>query len=330
MATKLQRTKGIILRGARENNLRDIDVDIPHGSLTVVTGVSGSGKSSLAFDTLFREGQRRYLESLSSYARLTLGKLERPAAERIEGVLPALAIDQRAAISSPRSTVGTVSELYDYLRLLFARVGKAAEGEPGTVNSTLFSFNTPLGACPDCGGLGVDDYVDPELLIADQSLTLRQGALVPTTPNGYIVYSQVTVEVLDLVCQKHGFSVDQPWCELTEEQRRVVLYGSDRLQVPFGKHPLESRLRWTGITARTAGPAPASRAARSSTDRLKVSSSTSTSSGVAPASRIAFAVATWVSDGMATTSPGPTPAATSARCSAVVPEVVATACAAPT
>ena len=236
--------------GARQNNLRGFDVYIRPGALTVVTGVSGSGKSSLAFDTLFREGQRRYLASLSSFARSWLGKLERPAVERIDRVPPALALDQRAVVRSPRSTVGTLTGLYDHLRLLFARVGEGVDTGTARPTASLFSFNTPLGACPGCKGLGVEDRVDPELLVADPCCTLREGALVPTTPTGYIVYSQVTVDVLDTVCGAHGFSVDVPWRELTDEQRRVVLYGSDRITVPFGKHPLESRMRWKGITAR--------------------------------------------------------------------------------
>jgi excinuclease ABC subunit A len=237
--------------GARQHNLRGFDVEIPHGKLTVITGVSGSGKSSLAYDTLFREGQRRYLESVSSYARQSLGKLERPDVDRIEGIPAALAVDQRAVARSPRSTVGTLSELYDHLRMLFARVGRFdGDDAPERITSSMLSFNTPAGACEACKGLGVEDRVDPGLLIADPARTLRQGALVPTTPTGYIVYSQVTVDVLDQVCRAHDFTVDQPWRELTEAQQRVVLYGSDRIRVPFGKHPLESRMRWKGITAK--------------------------------------------------------------------------------
>ena len=238
----------ILVRGADENNLRHVDVDIPHGTITVVTGVSGSGKSSLAFDVVFREAQRRYLETFSSYARQFMGKLRRPEVAHIEGLAPAIAVSQRSGPGGPRSTVGTLTELNDFLRLLYARLGEAPAGiRP---SRSLFSFNSPEGACPACRGLGVEDRIDPELLVGDPSKTLREGALVLTTPNGYIIYSQVTMEVLDRVCRAHGFNVDIPWRELTDEQRDVVLNGSRSVLVPFGKHPLESRLRWTGITAR--------------------------------------------------------------------------------
>ncbi len=113
----------IIVRGAREHNLKNIDVIIPRDKLVVVTGASGSGKSSLAFDTIYAEGQRRYVESLSAYARQFLGRMEKPEVDYIEGLSPAIAIDQKGTSRNPRSTVGTITEIYDYLRLLFARVG---------------------------------------------------------------------------------------------------------------------------------------------------------------------------------------------------------------
>ncbi|MCK5799083.1 MAG: excinuclease ABC subunit UvrA, partial [Deltaproteobacteria bacterium] len=212
-------------------------------------------KSSLAFDTLFREGQRRFLESLSTYARQFLTNLRRPEVAHIAGLSPAIAVDQRSLPKSPRSTVGTTSGCLDVLRLLFARLGTRDTEIADGVNAppltrSLFSFNSPVGTCPACQGLGVEDRVDPKLLIADPQKSLREGALVPTTPSGYIVYSQVTQDVLGTICAAHGFDLDTPWGDLTDAHREVILYGSRRLKVPFGKHPLASRMRWSGITAK--------------------------------------------------------------------------------
>ena len=113
----------IIVKGARENNLKNVSIDIPKNKLVVMTGVSGSGKSSLAFDTIYAEGQRRYVESLSAYARQFLGGSDKPDVDSIEGLSPSISIDQKTTNNNPRSTVGTVTEIYDYLRLLFARIG---------------------------------------------------------------------------------------------------------------------------------------------------------------------------------------------------------------
>ena len=113
----------IVIKGAREHNLQNVDLTIPRNQMVVFTGVSGSGKSSLAFDTIYAEGQRRYVESLSSYARQFLGQMEKPDVDLIEGLSPAISIDQKTTSHNPRSTVGTVTEIYDYLRLLFARIG---------------------------------------------------------------------------------------------------------------------------------------------------------------------------------------------------------------
>ena len=241
---------------ASENNLKSVTLDIPGSSFVVVTGVSGSGKSSLVFDVIYREAESRYFGTFSSYARQFLGKMKRPEVERIEGLTPAVAVDQGAVINNPRSTVGTISGIYDHLRLLFARMGKVSDTDsPLTaqefpVNRSLFSFNSADGACEHCKGLGVEDLLDPDLLIEDATKSIRQRAMAITTPNGYIMYSQVTLEVLDQVCRAEGFTIDIPWKDLTPENKQVIFYGSDKLMIPFGKHPLESRMKWRGITAK--------------------------------------------------------------------------------
>ena len=145
----------IFVKGARENNLKNIDVDIPRDKLVVLTGLSGSGKSSLAFDTIYAEGQRRYVESLSSYARMFLGQMEKPDVDYIDGLSPAISIDQKTTSKNPRSTVGTVTEIYDYLRLLWARVG------------------TPH--CPKCGKEIQQQTIDQ---IIDQVMALPEATRI--------------------------------------------------------------------------------------------------------------------------------------------------------
>jgi len=238
----------IIIENAHENNLQHVSLRIPHYQLIAVTGVSGSGKTSLVYDVLSAEGQRLFFENFIG-GRISSTKPSRPRASRIEGLFPVIAIDQNNVVRSPRSTVGTLTELYDLLRLLFARLGKSDIPDLHPYRS-LFSFNLPDGYCPVCKGLGLQDHIDPSLLIADASKTIRGGAFVLTTPNNYIVYSQVTMDVLDQVCRAEGFSVDIPWQDMSDEQKNIVLNGSTKIKVLFGKHPLESRLKWTGITAK--------------------------------------------------------------------------------
>ena len=141
----------IVIKGAREHNLKNISLEIPRDQLIVFTGLSGSGKSSLAFDTLYAEGQRRYMESLSSYARMFLGQMEKPDVDSIEGLSPAISIDQKTTSKNPRSTVGTVTEIYDYLRLLYARVG--------------------VPHCPVCGRVIEQQTIDQ---IVDQVLSMPE------------------------------------------------------------------------------------------------------------------------------------------------------------
>ena len=148
----------IIIRGASEHNLKNINLELPRGKFIVFTGISGSGKSTLAFDTIFAEGQRRYLESLSSYARQFLGQMEKPDVDSIEGLSPAISIDQKAASHNPRSTVGTVTEIHDYLRLLYAKIG--------------------VPHCPICGKeiskLSIDEIVD-RIIDLCESVDVQQG-----------------------------------------------------------------------------------------------------------------------------------------------------------
>src|SRR5438128_2864304 len=141
----------IVVRGAREHNLKDIDVEMPRNRLVVITGLSGSGKSSLAFDTIYAEGQRRYVESLSAYARQFLGLMEKPDVDQIDGLSPAISIDQKSTSRNPRSTVATVTEIYDYLRLLFARIGIPhcpIDGEPVVRQTTNGIIDQIVDAYP--------------------------------------------------------------------------------------------------------------------------------------------------------------------------------------
>jgi len=239
----------IKLKGITHHNLKNIDVEIPHNQFTVISGVSGSGKSTLAEDVIYKDAERRYLETYSIHARQLLNKLRRPEAEHISGLRPAILLQQKNFIISPRSTVGTLTEMHDLLRLFFARLGKSSDNELN-IKRSLFSFNTAEGACPNCKGLGLSDKIDPDLLISDPAKSLREGVLVITTPTGYVVYSQVTMDVMAQVCESEGFSADTPWKELTDYQKNVVWYGSDKIKIPFGKHTLESRMKWKGITAK--------------------------------------------------------------------------------
>ncbi len=367
-------TSSIIIKGAREHNLKNIDLEIPRNALVVVTGLSGSGKSSLAFDTIYAEGQRRYVESLSAYARQFLGVMEKPDVDYIEGLSPAISIGQRSTSKNPRSTVGTVTEIYDYLRLLFARIGvpycpscdrkiaqqipqqmvdaimalplqskvmilaplvRSRKGEyrevfegirregyvrvrvDGRVQDVetefrlekrkkhnievvvdrlkisetvrgrladsvetalqlgsgviivqvigaqehlfsekyacvhcgisyeelsprMFSFNSPYGACPACGGLGSKMEIDPRLVVPDQGLPISEGALTPWgKPMGRWFDHQ-----LQAVAEKYRFRLETPFAELKPKVQQVLLYGSGEEEFRFRYKPRNRRGLW--------------------------------------------------------------------------------------
>ncbi|QTA90980.1 excinuclease ABC subunit UvrA [Desulfonema magnum] len=357
------KSEKIIIRGARQHNLKNIDVELPRNKLVVITGLSGSGKSSLAFDTLYAEGQRRYVESLSTYARQFLERMDKPDVDMIEGLSPAIAIEQKTASHNPRSTVGTVTEIYDYLRLLFARVGtphchqcgqpissqtldqiidqvmslpektrmlilsplvSAQKGtheklfkhlkkegfsrvrvdgeimeieEVGNLDKNKkhtidvvvdrlvmkeniknrladslelalsqsegivivdvigkepilfseksaciqcgvsypeftpasFSFNSPQGACPKCDGLGTATEFDPDLIIPDHELSLRQGAIAPWANRSSVYFSEFTEALTD----HYRTSIYTPYKDLPDHFKNVLLYGSGEEQITF-------------------------------------------------------------------------------------------------
>ncbi|MBR0439321.1 MAG: excinuclease ABC subunit UvrA [Bacilli bacterium] len=349
----------IVIKGAKENNLKNIDLELPKNSLIVFSGLSGSGKTTLAFDTIFAEGQRRYMESLSSYARQFLGSYDKPNVDSIDGLSPSIAIDQKSVSHNPRSTVGTVTEIYDYLRLLFGRIGipycpnhhepiisfsptmmtdvvmEYGEGskiqllspvvhhEKGThkdildkirvngftrlrvdgelteielvkdldknkrhdidivvdriivkpdnrariyesietaldwshglllilsengerllsdkhtcpicgfsvprVEPRLFSFNAPLGFCPDCKGLGMKREVDPDILIPDKTLSINQGAI--RWYRNIIGSKNIEWQEFALLCKLYKIDLDKPWEKLSEREQHICLYGSEQ------------------------------------------------------------------------------------------------------
>ena len=369
-------TDKIIIRGAREHNLKNIDVEIPKNRLVTITGLSGSGKSTLAFDTLYAEGQRRYVESLSTYARQFLGQMEKPDVDFIDGLSPAISIEQKTASHNPRSTVGTVTEIYDYLRLLFARVGTPhchkcglpitsmtidqmvdrvmtlderskiiilaplvtdqkgsherylkklkKEGfarvringeifatedlpdlkqtvkhrieavvdrlivKPGiekrlsdslelaltmakglavvltiTDNREIFlnersscvtcgvsypefvpasfSFNSPQGACPKCDGLGTVTDFDPDLIIPNRELSLREGAIAPWAGRGSVQF----VEFLDALTSFYNEDIYTPFSKLSARFQKVLIYGSGKKEIPFYFEKDDRRITYT-------------------------------------------------------------------------------------
>ena len=233
------------ITNAHQNNLKNIDLTIPERQLIVVTGLSGSGKSSLAMGVIANEGYRYFLESLPQYNQQNGQMIPTADVDDIKNLPPVIKLEQSKRFQSISATFGTLSDLTSVFRILFARYSTSK-----TFSKSLFSFNHPKGACGVCNGIGEEEYIDLDKLIGDESLTLRQGAITTTLPNGYITYSQITVEELNKVCKAHDFNIDIPWKDLSPAQKDVVLNGSDRIKVFYGKHGLESRLKWSGIKAK--------------------------------------------------------------------------------
>ncbi|GAA3491045.1 excinuclease ABC subunit UvrA [Streptomyces cremeus] len=218
----------IHVRGAREHNLRDVDVDLPRDSLVVFTGVSGSGKSSLAFGTLYAESQRRYFESVAPYARRLIHQVGAPRVDEITGLPPAVSLEQRRSAPSSRSSVGTVTTLSNSLRMLFSRAGDYPEGAE-RLDSDAFSPNTAAGACPECHGLGLVHRTTEALLVPDPSLSVREGAIA-AWPGAW--QGKNLRDVLDTL----GYDVDKPWRDLPQQDRDWILFTDEQPVVTV--HPV--------------------------------------------------------------------------------------------
>ncbi len=216
------------VRGAREHNLRTVDVDIPRDALVAFTGVSGSGKSSLAFGTLYAEAQRRYFESVAPYARRLIHQVGAPKVEDITGLPPAIALEQRRSAPTSRSSVGTVTTLSNTLRMLFSRAGDYPAGAE-RLDSDAFSPNTAVGACPECHGLGRVHRVTEDSLVPDPALSVRDGAIA-AWPGAW--QGKNLRDILAAL----GHDVDRPWSELPQADRDWILFTDEQPVVTV--HPV--------------------------------------------------------------------------------------------
>jgi excinuclease ABC subunit A len=221
------------VRGARENNLRDVDVDVPRDRIVAFTGVSGSGKSSLAFGTIFGEAQRRFLESVAPYARRLIAQGSTPHVDEITGLPPAVALQQRRGAPSSRSTVGTLTTLSNLMRMLYSRAGSYPADATGRLDSDSFSPNTAAGACPRCHGLGIAHDVTEATAVHDDTLSIRNGAIAawPGAWQGKNLRDVTAVL---------GYDIDRPWRELPKKDRDWLLFTDEQPVVEV--HPQRDRV----------------------------------------------------------------------------------------
>jgi excinuclease ABC subunit A len=227
------------VKGARENNLKNISLSIPRDSLVVFTGVSGSGKSSLAFGTLYAEAQRRYLESVSPYARRLFNQMSVPEVDSIDGLPPAIALEQQKGAPSTRSSVGSVTTLSNLLRMLYSRAGKYPKGQ-SIIFAEGFSPNTPQGACPNCHGLGRTYDATEKSMVPDDSLSIRDRAIAAWPPAWH---GQNLKDMLVTL----GFDIDSPWKKLPKKDRDWILFTEEKPSVPvfagFEAHEVKAALK---------------------------------------------------------------------------------------
>ncbi|MBY0547077.1 MAG: excinuclease ABC subunit UvrA [Candidatus Obscuribacterales bacterium] len=209
------------VRGARQNNLRNVDVDVPRDAFVVFTGVSGSGKSSIAFDTIYAEAQRRYFESVAPYARRLIGQLPAPRVTEIRGLPPAVALQQKRAEAGVRSSVGTLTTLSNSLRMLFSRAGTYPEGTTERLDSDAFSPNTPVGMCDSCHGIGIVHSVTESSLVPDPTLSIREHAIA-AWPGAW--QGKNLRDILAVL----GYDIDKPWKDLSKKDRDWILFTDEK------------------------------------------------------------------------------------------------------
>ncbi|MFB0912233.1 MAG: excinuclease ABC subunit A, partial [Glaciecola sp.] len=212
------------VRGARVHNLKNIDIDLPRNALVVFTGISGSGKSSLAFGTLFAESQRRYLDSVSPFARRLIDQVDEPDVDSIDGLPPAVALQQQRGTPSVRSSVGSVTTISNALRMLYSRAGHYPQGQK-ILYADSFSANTPEGACPKCHGIGRVFDVTEQILVPDDTKTIREGAIAAWPPAWQ-------GKNLSRILVSLGHDIDKPWKMIPKKTRNWILFTEETPTVP--------------------------------------------------------------------------------------------------